>query len=331
MMDDRPQAADNSPSLTSPAMKVPKSEDSGASISAGAKAATVGRLIGERAFHLGASTFAGVISSRAPRSTRHSRRTRPPQPTLRRKPIRRAKASSLLASREMRPCRRNPWRAPFRHLQTRRPRRQSPLARARLQSNRASLTRAAAHEAGRSGQKPEGSAPPPVVRAASPASPAEPAESSAKTADGRPPDPTPFGATPTAQTSPFGAQLSAPFVAGALFEADVVDDESRKCRRRAPHERGRPRLSAFSFAGQGDRRRSLAGRPRERLDDDAAYRRQAFCRHPRRELSDPGLNRRRARRDRRSNGGDRPAARLAHCQADGRQHGWECEQKRVFR
>ena len=55
-MDERPRAADNSPSLTSPAMKGPKSEDSGASLSAGAKAATVGRLIGERAFHLGSST-----------------------------------------------------------------------------------------------------------------------------------------------------------------------------------------------------------------------------------------------------------------------------------
>ena len=66
MMDDRPQAADDSPSLTAPAMKASKSEDSSASLSAAAKATTVGRLIGERAFHLGASTFAGVIASRAP-------------------------------------------------------------------------------------------------------------------------------------------------------------------------------------------------------------------------------------------------------------------------
>ncbi len=63
-MNERPQAAGSSPSLASPAMKGPKSEDSGASIAAGAKAATVGRLVGERAFHFGASTFAGAIASR---------------------------------------------------------------------------------------------------------------------------------------------------------------------------------------------------------------------------------------------------------------------------
>ena len=85
-------------------------------------------------------------------------------------------------------------------------------------SNRASLTRTAAHEAARSGQKPEGSA---LVGAPSPASPVAPAESSAKTADGPPPDPTAFGAPPMAQTSPFGAQLSAPFAAGAAFQPDA--------------------------------------------------------------------------------------------------------------
>ena len=57
MMDERPQAAGGSPSPPSPAMKGPKSEESGAPIAAGAKAATVGRLIGERAFHLAASNF----------------------------------------------------------------------------------------------------------------------------------------------------------------------------------------------------------------------------------------------------------------------------------
>src|ERR1700729_765710 len=63
-MNERPQAAGGSPSLASPAMKGPKSEDSDASIAAGAKAATVGRLVGERAFHFGPSTFAGAIASR---------------------------------------------------------------------------------------------------------------------------------------------------------------------------------------------------------------------------------------------------------------------------
>ena len=53
-MNERRQAADSSPSLASPAMKGPKSESSGASLVAGGKAATVGRLVGERAFHFGA-------------------------------------------------------------------------------------------------------------------------------------------------------------------------------------------------------------------------------------------------------------------------------------
>ena len=55
MMDERAQAEDSSPSLPSPAMKGPKSDDSGASVPAGAKTAAVGRLIGERAFHSAAS------------------------------------------------------------------------------------------------------------------------------------------------------------------------------------------------------------------------------------------------------------------------------------
>src|ERR1700729_2167145 len=63
-MNERPQAAGSSPLLASPAMKGPKSEDSGASTPAGAKAGTVGRLVGERAFHFGPSTFAGAIASR---------------------------------------------------------------------------------------------------------------------------------------------------------------------------------------------------------------------------------------------------------------------------
>ena len=56
MMDERRQAADNSPSSTSPATKGPKPDASGASVAPGAKPATIGRLTGERAFHLGAST-----------------------------------------------------------------------------------------------------------------------------------------------------------------------------------------------------------------------------------------------------------------------------------
>ena len=45
-------------------MKGPGSEDGGASIAASAKAAALGRLTGERAFHFGASASAGMIASR---------------------------------------------------------------------------------------------------------------------------------------------------------------------------------------------------------------------------------------------------------------------------
>jgi Flagellar hook-length control protein FliK len=196
MMDGRPQAAGNSPSLPSPAMTGPKSEDSDASLSAGAKAATVGRLIGERAFHLGASNLTPRADLKgdsilAAGFARDEVRAANPLPGAV-PPLANATAPAPIAPRAGAPA-----------------------------SNRASLTRTAAHEAARSGQKPEGSAPPPVARAPSPASPPAPTESSAKTADGLPPDPTTFGAPQTAQTSPFGAQLSAPFGVSASFQPDA--------------------------------------------------------------------------------------------------------------
>jgi hypothetical protein len=189
MMDERPQ---NSSSQTSAAMKGPKSEDSGASLSAGAKAATVGRLIGERTFHLGASnlTPGADLKDESVLAAGFAREEATPAKLL-------ANAVPVIANATV--------PAPIA------PRAGAPP------SNRASLTRAAAH----SGQKPEGSAPPPVVRAANATSPPAPTQSSAKTADGLPPDPTTFGAPPTAQTSPFGAQLSAPFGVSASFQPDA--------------------------------------------------------------------------------------------------------------
>ena len=92
----------------------------------------------------------------------------------------------------------------------------------------------------------------------------------------------------------------------------------RRGRRRAarrPDRGGVP--GALGRPGQGDRRRPLAGRARECLDDDAARGRQAVARHPRGELPDHGRDRRGARRDRRADGRDRPAARLSHHPADG--------------
>jgi hypothetical protein len=194
MMDGRPQAAGDSPSPPSPAMKGPKSEDSGASLAAGARAATVGRLIGERTFHLGASNL-------TPRAD--------------------LKGDSTLAAgfarEEVRAANPSPGAVPAIANATA----PAPIAPrpGAPPSNRASLTRTAAHEAARSGQKPEGSAPPPV--APSPASPPASTESTAKTTDGLPPDPTTFGAPQTAQTSPFGAQLSAPFGVSASFQPDA--------------------------------------------------------------------------------------------------------------
>ena len=319
MMDERPQAADNSPSLPSPAMKASKSEDSGASLAAGAKAATVGRLIGERAFHLGASTFGGVISSRtlavdAPASASAVGANLAPQAD--------PKGESALAAGFARD-----EAMPAKPLADAVP----PLANANAPApiapragahptNRVSPTRAAAHEAARSGRKPEVSAPPPVARVASSAAPPRQRNRAPMARDRRSP-----ARSDRLRRAVNGANKSVRRTLLRVFRGRVVrprrlDGGSRGRRRRAARDRARRRLRALRSAGQGDRRRSFAGRPRGRLDDDAAHRRQAFCRHPRSQLSDPGLNRRRARRDRRSNGGDRPAARLAHCQADGRQH-----------
>jgi len=328
-MNERPQAAGSSPSFASPAMKVPKSEDSGASIAAGAKAATVGRLVGERAFHFGPSTFAGAIASRtlavnapfAPGAASAANLTAGPA----------LDGKSAVAS-GFSPAEAMPVKASADAI--------PPIANAASPTpiaprsgapptHRATLTRVAAHEAARIGEKPDVSASPPIARVATSAAVHAPAESSGKAADGRPPDPVASAAPSAARTDLFGVQLSAPFSAGASFQLD--GPTASASRRHAPRERARRWLRAFGSADPGDRRRSFAGGPRGCLDDDATRGRQTLCGHPRREFSNARINRRRARRDRRSNGGDRPAARLAHRQAGGCQHGWECKRKWVFR
>ena len=223
MMGEHPQAADDSPSLTSPAMKGPKSENSGASLAASAKAATVGRLVGERAFHLGASTFGGVIASRTPAIDAPfalgaaSAANLTPQADLKGESI----PAAGFARDEAMAAKSLPGAVP-------------PVANATASasiapragappSNRVSPTRTAAHEAARSGRNPEVSASPPLARAPNSTSPPAPAESSAngKGTDGRPPDPIAFAAPSTAQTSSFGAQLSAPFAVSASFQPDA--------------------------------------------------------------------------------------------------------------
>jgi Flagellar hook-length control protein FliK len=181
-------------------MKGPKSENSGESISAGGKAATVGRLVGERAFHFGPSTFTGAIASR----TLGVNASFAPGG---------APAASLTARANLNG--EGALVAGFSAADA-----VPPIANAASPTNRVSATRAAVHEATRSGRKPEVSAPPPAARVATSAVVHAPTESSGKAADGRPPDPTTFAAPPTAQTNLFGAPLSAPFVAGASFQLD---------------------------------------------------------------------------------------------------------------
>lgn len=193
MMEERPQAADNSPSVASAAVTGPKSDDSGGSIAAGASTSSVGRLIGERAFHFGSSTSEGALASRtlttgAPFGAAEAISATPLAGAV--PPVANAMALGQIAS-------------------------PAPPS-----SNRPSLTRAASHEAAHSATKPEGSAPPPAARASESASPPAPAGSNAKAVDDRLPDPTP-SAAPTTQTSLFGAQLSAPFGVGAPFEPDA--------------------------------------------------------------------------------------------------------------
>jgi hypothetical protein len=210
------QAASTSPSFASPATKGPKSEDSGASIAGGAKAATVGRLVGERAFHFGPSTFAGrtlgVNAQFAPGAASAASLTA--RPAL--------SGESGLAAGFL-PAEAAPATASVDAV--------PPIANAASPTpiaprsgapptHRATLTRAAAHEAARIGQKTDVSASPPVARAATSAAVHAPAESSGKAADGRPPDPVASAAPSAAQTGLFGAQLSAPLSAGSSFQVD---------------------------------------------------------------------------------------------------------------
>jgi Flagellar hook-length control protein FliK len=215
MMEERPRAADDSSSLPSPAMKGLKSENSGASLAAGAKAPAVARLIGERAFHLVASTFGGVVASRAPAIDAPFAPDAASAANL--APEADRSGESALAANF--PRAEAMAAKPF--VDAVPPPAPTAIHAGERSANRVSPTRAAAHEAARSG-KPEVSASPPLARAPHSTSPPAPAESSAngEAADGRPPDPATFAAPPTAQGNPFGAPLSGPFAAGASFQLD---------------------------------------------------------------------------------------------------------------
>jgi hypothetical protein len=213
MMNERPQAADDSPSLASPAMKGPKLEDS-ASGAVGAKAAAVGRLTGERAFHLGASSSVGAFASRA-----LGNGAPPGAPSFTSGADVNGESSVAGFSRaKAMPA--TPFADTVPSLaESTAPTPAAPRA-GSPSTSRVSATRAAAHEAARSGRTPEVSAAPPVAHASGSASPPAPAGSSAKAVDSAAPDPILFAAPSTTQSSPFGAQPSTPFVAGAAFASD---------------------------------------------------------------------------------------------------------------
>ena len=211
MMEERPQAANNPPSVPSAAMTEPKSDAGGGSIASGAKGPTVGRLIGERAFHFGptASRTLAAIWTPAGVSTANLA----PEAGLDSESPFVAGSSPAMA-------------APARSLAGAVPPLANAMAPARVaspapSSNRPSLTRAAPHEAAHSAAKPERIGLPPVVRVAASASPPAPAGSNAKTADRRLPDSTPSAPPPPTQASLFGAELSAPLGVGASLEPDA--------------------------------------------------------------------------------------------------------------
>ena len=210
------EAADNAPAPAT--AKAPGPKDDAASIAASAKTGAVARLIGERAFHLGVSTFAGGVATRLPTIdakfapdafvaglTSQDNRSADSALTAALLPVETVPAKP---SEDAVP--------PIANAESPSPITSRPGAPG---ANRVSATRAAA----RSGRKPEVSAPSPAAKAPSSAGAPARAESSGdgKTTDGRAPDPAPSGAPMMAQTDPFGTQLPGPLVAGAGSAPDA--------------------------------------------------------------------------------------------------------------
>ena len=211
MMGERPQAPQNSPSLASAATKAAGPEPSGTSIAANAMGISVGRLIGERAFHFGASTPGGLASrSLAMDAAFASAADLSPQARLNGEGAPALGASQAEATLPQ----------PFADVvQSTAPAR-IPARAGSPVTNRVSPARAAAHEASRSGSRLEAPAPLPAVKAESsgPGTPPAGSGGDGKAHDGREPDPIASMAQPTAQTGPFGGLQSAGFVADSLFE-----------------------------------------------------------------------------------------------------------------
>ena len=214
-MDEGSQAADHASSLAPAATKASGAEANGAPIAPGAKAATVGRLIGERAFHFGASE--GVIANRslaidgpfAPADANLAPQTGQGGESALAADFGQAQAMAA-----------KPFAAVPASDSAPAPASIAPRA-AGTATNRVSPARAAAHDAARSGRKPEVPAPPPVTRLATSAAAHAPAEPSGKPHDDRLHDPVVSAAPTTAETGPFGAQLLAAFAAGSSFAPDA--------------------------------------------------------------------------------------------------------------
>jgi hypothetical protein len=221
MIDEGPHAADHAPSLGAPATKGPEPEGRGASVAASAKTAALGRLIGERAFHFGASASANVIASPLPAIDAPFAPAAAPGADL-------ALRAGLGGE--------SAFAAGFPQVEVTpavalgnavalsggAPASAAPIvARAGTPSaNRP--PRAAPNEAARSERKPEVPAPAPAAKVASSAPLAAPAEpgGDGKAPGGRSPDPAAPAPPSPAQANPFGSLLSAPLGAAAPFAPD---------------------------------------------------------------------------------------------------------------
>ena len=251
MMDERPQAADSSPSLDLAGDERPEIRGQrrihrrwrqGGDRRAPDRRT---RLSLWRLYVRGRDREPRAGDRRAVRAGRRFRRNLTAQPDL--------EGESVLASgfsRGRGHAGESLGRTPFRRLQTRRPRRRSPLARARLQriaraSREQPRTRPRAAD-----KSPKARRLPRSPGLASSGRARAPAESSAQDGRRSPPDPTASAAPSTAQTDPFGAQL-----VGALRRGRVV--RSSTPRRRAPQtQTSRPAQARSPLAPRPRLRRS---------------------------------------------------------------------------
>ena len=243
-IDGSPHAADPAPSLGLPAAKGPESEVGGASVAASARTAALGRLIGQRAFHFGASTsgmtrlaldsaFGSAAAPGAALALRSDLGGGLPQVE--------ALPAAALANA-----------AP--------PGAGAPASAAVRAGPHDRPARAAPHEAARGERKAEAPAPAPAAKVGSaPAAPPAEPDGDGKAPGGRSPDPVAPLAPSLAQAGPFGAPLAAAaFGGGGVVRARRFGGGRRGGR--AARECARPGRGVHRAPGAGDRRRSVAGR-----------------------------------------------------------------------